>query len=242
MVLVAILGKLGSGKTLLLTKLGYMAYNEGKKVYADYHLKFDYTYINNLFDITKIENTDDKIFLFDEIWVSADAREFMSKQNIEISRFILQSRKKNFNVISTAQHLDLIERRIRLVNDVILLPKILSRVDNNNLKSKPTQLLVEKYMKDILGNYRFINKIIYDVYDICDLYDTTEVIKPMNVQKVYAEDFKKKYDKIIKKYVNDKRKLTKNELKTLLILDENINHSDVDMLCDYIRVKKKSLK
>jgi len=238
-VLVTALGRLGTGKTLILTKLGYIGFKEGKEVYADYHLKFDYTHINTLLDITNIEDTKNKIFLFDECWISADSREFMSKQNILISRFMLQSRKKNFDVISSAQDIGQIERRIRLVNDIILLPEILNREDNNDPKSKPIEIVVEKYHKDVSGNYNFTNKTIYDVRGVCDLYDTSEIIKPMDTQKIYVDEFKKKYKDIIKRYMNDERKMSKKELKTLLILDDNVTNSDAEMLCEYISVKKR---
>lgn len=55
MVLMAVTGNLGSGKTLSLTYLGYRNLMKGLKIYANYHLQMPYEYIGTVKQLDKMK-------------------------------------------------------------------------------------------------------------------------------------------------------------------------------------------
>jgi len=65
MVLMAIVGSLGIGKTLALTYLAWRNYRKGVKIYANYDLKIPYTPVKTIKDVL---NMKEGFFAGDELW------------------------------------------------------------------------------------------------------------------------------------------------------------------------------
>jgi hypothetical protein len=110
-------GNIGSGKTLALTRFGYLHFLKGYKVYANYHLSFPHVKIDPDF-LEKIVSGNvvfkgNNIFLLDEIQMYIDSRASASKRNRIISYFIMQIRKKSIILGFTAQMLHTVEKRLR---------------------------------------------------------------------------------------------------------------------------------
>jgi len=65
MVLMAIVGNLGAGKTLALTYLAWRNMGKGLKIYSNYNLKFPYIPIKNVNDVLGMS---EGFFAGDELW------------------------------------------------------------------------------------------------------------------------------------------------------------------------------
>jgi len=55
MVLMAVIGSLGAGKTLALTYLAWRNYRKGLKVYSNYDLKIPYVPVKSTKDVLKMK-------------------------------------------------------------------------------------------------------------------------------------------------------------------------------------------
>jgi len=66
MVLMAITGNLGSGKTLSLTYLAYRNLLKGMKIYSNYHLKMPYTHVGT---VKQLDRMTQGFFAGDESWL-----------------------------------------------------------------------------------------------------------------------------------------------------------------------------
>jgi len=113
--LIGVMGKMGSGKTLSMSALGeFLHYKTKAPLYANYSL-LNATRVQSLGDIWKMENG---IFCFDEMWLTMDAR--MWKDNVKLSRWVNQTRKKKLIVIYTTQHIRQMELRVREATDLLI--------------------------------------------------------------------------------------------------------------------------
>jgi len=96
-----IFGLQGSGKTMLMTIFGKKDHEKGCNLYANYHLKgIPYTHVSSFEDIQKIKNG---TVLFDEFYLWVFARCSMTKMNQELLKIIMLNRKRDVNIIYTAQ-------------------------------------------------------------------------------------------------------------------------------------------
>jgi len=159
--LIGIMGKLGAGKTLTLSALAYYLGKQFKtNVYANYGLK-DAQRLESLKEFWNIENG---IVALDELWIDIDARNW--KNNITLTRWALQTRKKGLIVMYTTQHIRQVDIRIRNVTDYLIY----------------TEKQAGNFSIAILDyQYREIIKkaIIKNPEKIFKLYNTYEIIKPM---------------------------------------------------------------
>lgn len=65
MVLMAITGNLGAGKTLCLTYLAYRNLMKGLKIFSNYQLEFPFEFVSNVKTLDKMQNG---FFAGDELW------------------------------------------------------------------------------------------------------------------------------------------------------------------------------
>lgn len=113
--LVGIMGKMGAGKTLIQSILAnYLYHQTGAKIYANYGLK-NSIHIDKMSQVWKAENG---IICIDEAWLSMDAR--LWKDNVKITQWINQTRKKKLLVFYTTQHIRQIELRMRTGTDILI--------------------------------------------------------------------------------------------------------------------------
>jgi hypothetical protein len=161
-VILGIFGELGTGKTLLASILGYV-FSKKYIVYANYHLKnthyFDPSDLKQFLKIfLNTEKNKNYIFIFDEFYRYIDSRRSMNEKNIIYSALLFQTRKKNINMIYTAQDIYSIDVRIRQITNFYLYPMI----DNNILYCDVINPITQEPIKRIR-----INNIerFYDIYD-----------------------------------------------------------------------------
>lgn len=136
MVLIAIEGVMGSGKTLAMTYLAWRKYLQGLDIYANYHIRFPpypkeeiekgrrqpkIFYVKNIRDVLAMEKG---YACLDELWASADSRQSGSKKNKIIGQILLKARKKDVHIAYTTQKFHQMDKRIRDVTDFIAYPSL----------------------------------------------------------------------------------------------------------------------
>jgi hypothetical protein len=184
--IIAVIGDIGSGKSLWMTFLIYSLCKEAKStIYSNYALaikgtdivRMDKKFLKSFFDIkgrafTTVKNI---ILAIDEISTFIDSYDQMLKPNKIFSKFILQSRKRDVTFIYSAQHLNsLVPKRIRLVTNYIVRPEYdddadvlhysVFRFDGVN-----ESLLCEKQIEQASRYFRF-----YDSYKEIDILEVDE--------------------------------------------------------------------
>jgi hypothetical protein len=113
--LIGIMGKMGSGKTLSASILGsYLSKMTGAPLSANYNL----TGALPLESLNDINDTTSGIEIIDEAWLSMDARGW--ENNVRISHWVNQTRKKKVIVFYTTQHIRQMEMRVRNATDILI--------------------------------------------------------------------------------------------------------------------------
>lgn len=125
-----LIGKQGSGKTLMATKLALDEYDKDNniKIFSNYELfnaNFTYITFNNAIEqnkdkldiLAQLDKDPDyfnnSIMILDEIHLYLDAYDFMRNNNRKLQTFFSQLRKRNILLIGTSQYLMNIDIRIR---------------------------------------------------------------------------------------------------------------------------------
>ena len=106
-------GVKGSGKTCYTTARCCNGYQEGKTVYSNYGLEFPYTPLHMEEIIDNMKELKDVVIAIDEAQIYFDCRMSGSKQNRLFSYLMLQSRKRNVDILMTSQQLWNVDIRIR---------------------------------------------------------------------------------------------------------------------------------
>jgi len=179
--LIGIMGKMGAGKTLSASILAsYLSRATGAPLSANYDL-IGATPIESLDDVQEKESG---ILVFDEVWLSADARAW--KDNVKLSHWINQTRKKKMIVFYTTQHIRQVEMRMRNGTDVLIY-----------CEKTPEG----HWLTFIDWQYRTIGRRYLIPHDVAKrfypLYNTYEVLKPLSWGKT-----KKKKDALFNKTFN----------------------------------------
>lgn len=171
--IVGFIGDIGQGKTCSMVAYAYAMHKKGYEIYANFRLNFPFRYLT-LADIlryyeeeTAFKNT---IFLIDEIHMLIDSRTAMTRRNMIISYFILQTRKKGVILMWTSQHYHQVEKRLRASTDAFV---------ECYHKSKSGQSFVLNIFNIVKTNRIITKKIMFNPVPIYDLYNTYEIIKPI---------------------------------------------------------------
>lgn len=167
--IIGMIGRMGSGKTLSLIRYAYMYYKMGFKIYSNLKLKFDYTHIG-LQDLINFVNNntylDKSIVIIDEAHVFLDSRN--SQKNRILTYFIVLTRKLGCNMLYTTQRYHQIDKRLRDNTDIVIM---CSTKSFNG----------EKYTHNLitfLGEFGLQTKNDYfKSSQYYNLYDTRELVK-----------------------------------------------------------------
>ena len=122
--IIEIVGKQGTGKTLLMTSMATHKYKpQGYLIGSNMHsYKFNDFYFAKIDDIKAFEPDRDKkyLFLLDEVasYSNLDSRMSMTKGNINAIKVLTQLRKKRISLIYTMQFLGN-DKRFRSITDTI---------------------------------------------------------------------------------------------------------------------------
>ncbi|MHA1341038.1 MAG: hypothetical protein ACTSO2_13780 [Promethearchaeota archaeon] len=232
--LILVLGHMGSGKTLLLTILGYLT---NSRVISNFKLQYPNKKVENL-SITQIVNEDFKdkvVILLDEAWLYLDSRRSSSSINQIFSYILFQSRKKNLNFYLTAQLGNSLDVRFRKLADFIVYCEnkrfyfeyVMVNLNNNQYKT------IRLPLKNAQKFFKFYNTnetIITDRSKIC-------LLKAMS-----QKERKDLIDSLVQEYFNSKyknKKITKYMVKDFLF-EQNIK-ADRDLV-DILYSRLKAIK
>lgn len=175
--LVGIMGKMGTGKTLTQTILmQYLHATTGVPIASNYKMK-NASLVKSLMDITAKQS---EVFGFDEIWLSADSRAW--KDNVRLTQWVNQTRKKKMIVFYTTQHIRQVEMRIRNATDVLI---VCEKDEVNHYLT-----FIDWQYKTIGRRYvipREIAKLFYP------LYDTYEVLEPLTWERKKKGSYNSEY-------------------------------------------------
>ena len=170
----AIVGGLGSGKTLLMIFLLYLEKKAGKYVvtnmssvdFQDEVLDFN-AFLQDVQENASLNNI---ALGLDEIHILLDSRSSMSKSSKIASYFILQTRKRNVNLYCTSQHIGQVDLRLRNMLDRVYICENVK--DEKGNKTDLFQYRLIDYTETIPRKHTFF----LDGREIYGLYDTAEII------------------------------------------------------------------
>jgi len=122
--LIGVFGTFGSGKTLLLTIFGFLCADNPKyQVYANYKIKHKKV-VSPISAEEFIEINPEKkkvLILLDEVYAWLDSRLSTSRVNRVLSWCVLQSRKRNMDIIYDAQLMGSVDLRLRNLSDIVIM-------------------------------------------------------------------------------------------------------------------------
>lgn len=162
MTLMVIVGKRGSGKTLIATAF---AVDESRPVYANYKINIP-TYIPltpSVLDTIDVPS----LVIMDETYVWLDSRVSSSHLNRYLSQILFQSRKIGIDIICTIQLFSSIDNRFRELSDYVLSCK--------KLEDGFGYELLDVYEGQIVTKFKMPIKVAKKIYPY---YDTLERINP----------------------------------------------------------------
>lgn len=226
--LTVIYGYVGSGKTLLLTIIGY--YSE-KPVISNYSLNFPY----EEFKISKFVKSEyeNNTVLLDEAYVYIESRLSMSNKNKAFSYILFQSRKKSVDLVLTVQLVNTLDSRFRNLFDYIIYAH-----GNDGLYYYYT--VVNRHTSKIKN----IKLPIVKAVPFYNLFNTNEVIKPDSSIIDQFTDITERqdrvkvlYDKFLKKYPNNK--ITKNLIK-LFLFENDIPNNYIDIIYAKLKLREEN--
>ena len=170
--IIGFIGRMGSGKTLSMTRYAYKYFCAGYQIYSN--IKFNFPYKEyTLQDLVDFANNDVPLYksliVLDEAHIFLDSRNAQRNKNKVVSYFLLQTRKKGCHLYYTTQRFHQIDKRLRDNSDVL----IQCRTKKNHLGKQYTlnniNILLENSIKTINDVYRSDEYFKY--------YNTYEVVK-----------------------------------------------------------------
>jgi len=168
--LLAVTGNTGAGKTLFMTYMVLMEHIAGTKIYANYNL-FGIPYYQ-VESPAQFDQINEGFFAADELWLWADSRQSMRKQNKFISKVVARSRHKKVDIMYTVQDLRQMESRIRRVTDVFYKPRLIHN----------ETVCVAEYYNKRNNEHNFIK---FKTAPIFNLYDTYEDLRCLEYGSEY---------------------------------------------------------
>lgn len=113
MPITAVVGDMGAGKTLIMTRQGHQRFKKGCKVFANYGVRFAHEKVNAAVLVGHDVDLQNCVILGDEFHIILDSRNSMSGGNKMISYFVLQTRKRNVHLYFTTQDEGQVDIRLR---------------------------------------------------------------------------------------------------------------------------------
>ncbi|MBU5682621.1 MAG: hypothetical protein QXI77_00940 [Nanopusillaceae archaeon] len=194
MVLFAIVGELGTGKTLSAVALTFRNwYSKNKVVYSNIPLyKIPYHLIESVEQLDAMRNG---VVLADEMWTLINARRAISKRNQLVSSILLKSRKRELIYFFTTQSMSLIDKVVRQMIDFTAYPVLMGGDVYRNEPYTVCKLYVFKGYSQRLNPSQLFRTIIYKTYLVYGMYDTnyevSDIIeneKPDGFKIIFQED------------------------------------------------------
>lgn len=189
MPIISVNGSFGSGKTLMLTMLGYEYLTKDKyKVLSNYTLKYEHQLIELDFILNAVlENLELNkcIILYNEVYTWLESKDSSNEINKVFSYFIMQSRKRDVTIAYSSQLDSMVDKRLRLLSQINI-------ECYHNLEDK-----CFNYVFYVDGREPIIfslsEKSLYE-YNIFDLYNTKEIVDIRGREHAKGNIIKKAYE------------------------------------------------
>ncbi len=260
--IVALIGDVGSGKTLSMTYIIHHAQRNPKKiqkmfrflygdqcyfesceynVYTNYHLTdIPYNKIDNTLGALDNIHTENNILALDELWQSADSRESITLPNKILTRFFAQSRKSigdSSHLFHTAQLLHSIDIRIRNLTPYLILPEVLIYQNIHTHKKSP----IKNTSADIpyLLELKAYKKMYLSDYIPVSSYPikVSAITKYYDYEELVPLMVDNMLDEMREKYrklIEKQQITTKQKLMSKLVIDEKMRKQDAKLIADYL--------
>jgi len=175
LVLWAITGDLGSGKTILCVELAKQ-YHNSIPILSNFKIKYPNCNLINPEDLISMKYSKAIIFL-DEAYTWLESRMSERKLNIYCDYIIFQSRKRGLDVCITAQLLSTIDVRFRNLYNVLVIAQ---------KTEKRFEYLV---IKRSLFGLKMVNWVLplKKAEDLYGKYDTLEVVNPFGIENMVQD-------------------------------------------------------
>ena len=160
--LVGIIGRQGSAKTLIMSGLAHLIQSKTHlPIFANYSSLRGSTYVDS---ITQVANLNNAILCLDELHTTMDSRAF--KDNLTMTYFVTQIRKRGLLTFYTTQKFGQVDKRVRDATDIL--------IECSKTPDGRQFTFMDLYSNRIGKRFK-----LTDLEFFFDLYDTREVIKPL---------------------------------------------------------------
>ena len=126
-IIIGYIGTRGRGKTLSCVREAHEHYKKGYKIYSNIKLNrkifpsYEMVSLKQIVDWVKGDVQLKKaVLILDEVHVYIDSRSGMSKKNVILSYFVLQTRKRDVRLLYTTQFIDQVDKRLRQPTEVMI--------------------------------------------------------------------------------------------------------------------------
>lgn len=175
-------GRRGAGKTLTAVKDCFLYHQAGWNVYSNMDsLSFEHTYVDNkgLAEFADDDDIRDVVLLIDEVQTLMNARRSNRKENVNMTYFIQQIRKRNIIILATTQFIHTVDKVFRMHVDVEVTPHMFG-IDSSFSKSIPDDVVVECVRAEYLD--------VTSVHNVGDTRSTCVYFLPSDVYGMYNTD------------------------------------------------------
>lgn len=195
MVLIAVKGGLGAGKTVFMVREGYHYQQKGYQVYTNFKVDYPHVLLKNPKQLIYIglNNPKPKVVLIDEAYLWFDALIKSSKIQTFYRNLINVTRKFKFIMYFTTQTLGQMNYRTRLLFDYVIEPVIIRpifRYKNSDENKKfydkklkefmlknPIKMRIHIFIPNTIGGFALGNTVtIPNIEKYFKYYDTNEII------------------------------------------------------------------
>ena len=176
--IIAIVGDVGTGKTLFSTILGFLNYLLFERdVLSNYVVKYPYKNLN-IEDIIKFKpKLQNKVILIDEMPVIMDSRRSQKKSNLILSYFFNQTRKRGVLLYYTSQGWKLVDIRLRNRTNYLVVctnPYKLGKSSNPDLFIVEIYKVIGGEIEQQIITFSYYGKPFYNLYDTYEVIDIFE--------------------------------------------------------------------
>lgn len=172
--IVGVIGKLGSGKTMILNEFGYQVAIRGGLVFSNFFTTYrSYKYEDPNFAL-HLPNRSDCVILGDEFYVYLDPREYSKSSNVNLTHLLMQLRKKGVTFIVSAPAFRLFDVRLREIFDYVIHAKDCYFLSG----SSKAYVVTDFYTPLVMSNVSAYKKSGHSIIPIDgkDTYNTHETV------------------------------------------------------------------
>jgi hypothetical protein len=260
MVVIEIAGMPGEGKTLFATYCALKFHELGYRIYSNYKIFNPITgdqISKNIETQENLENAHDGYLILDEIAQYIDGRKAMTGVSKLVNNVLQKNRKRKLSLLFTCQDAYMVDVRLRLNSDYVVLPYQHYVINGQeatfkqNLFNPVNTNLLLKYSQihaDMLPAGKFFGKKDYTKYDVVQefdilvepiskCYDTSEEIEDLvHNGRPIGDIFEAKcLEKLQDKFPHIKWYLTENSGKDQMTYDIEGTYEDKTWIIDCVK-------